>query len=46
MKEDKKYEEAKKKVEATKGSYSHLFIYILVNAVMFTANMTTSPGYL
>ena len=46
MDENKKYEEAKQKVEAMKGFYIHLFIYILANVVMFIANITTSPGYL
>lgn len=46
MNEDKRYEEAKRHVEAIKGFYIHLFIYILANLVMFLSNITTSPGYL
>ena len=45
MEENKRYEEAKQKVEAIKGFYIHLIVYILVNAVMFIINITTSPHY-
>ena len=43
MKEDKKYDRAKKRVEEIKSFYSHLFIYLAVNLGLFLINILTSP---
>ena len=44
--EDEAYQRAKKRVKDIKGFYSHLFTYILVNALLFAINMITSPDSL
>lgn len=44
MKEQEKYEKAKKRVEEIKGFYTHLFIYLLVNLMFFVINILTAPG--
>lgn len=41
---DEKYERAKKRVEELKGFYSHLALFIVINAILFLINMVTSPG--
>lgn len=41
--EDKKYEQAKKRVEEIKGFYGHLFAYIGVNITLLVINLVTSP---
>jgi hypothetical protein len=38
------YQKAKERVNEIKGFYSHLFVYVLVNAVIFAINYLTSPG--
>lgn len=38
------YLKAKERVNELKGFYSHLFVYVLVNAVLFTINYLTSNG--
>lgn len=43
MEEDKRYKEAKKKVEDIKGFYIHLFIYIVVNIGLFVINIISTP---
>ena len=34
MSEDEIYEQAKKRVEAKRGFYKHLFVYVLVNIIL------------
>ncbi|MDH4211142.1 MAG: 2TM domain-containing protein [candidate division WOR-3 bacterium] len=40
------YERAKKRVEELKSFYSHLFVYLAVNAGLFLLNILTSPSHL
>ena len=44
--QETRYQNAKKRVEALKGFYTHLTVYVLVNLLLFTINMLTSPGSL
>ena len=44
--EDNRYQKAKKRVEALKGFYVHLTVYVLVNLLLCTINLLTSPGRL
>jgi hypothetical protein len=44
--EDNKYQKAKKRVEETRGFYTHLGTYAIVNSLLFLLNMTTSPDIL
>ena len=44
--QETRYQNAKKRVEALKGFYSHLTVYVLVNLLLFAINMLTSPGSL
>ncbi len=46
MDENKQYERAKKRVEDIKSFYTHLFVYIAVNAGLFLLDIVTSPGSL
>jgi hypothetical protein len=46
MKENKKYEKAKKRVEEIKSFYTHLFVYVVVNIGLFLLDIITSPGAL
>ena len=46
MKEDERYEKAKKRVEEIKSFYTHLFVYIVVNLGLFLLDVLTSPGSL
>ena len=41
-----KYQKAKERVEAIKGFYIHLAVYIVVNLILFSINMITSPDSL
>jgi hypothetical protein len=41
-----KYQRAKKRVEALRGFYTHLGVYVLVNIVLFLINIVTSPDSL
>ena len=41
--EDSKYHRAKKRVEALRGFYIHLGVYVLVNTLLFLINITASP---
>jgi hypothetical protein len=38
-----RYQNAKKKVEALKAFYRHLTVYVLVNLLLLTINLLTSP---
>ena len=44
--QDTKYKKAKAKVEALKGFYVHLGVYIIINLGLFIINMLASPGRL
>jgi hypothetical protein len=44
--QETRYQNAKKRVEALKGFYVHLTVYVLVNLLLFTINMLTSPDSL
>lgn len=44
--EQEKYEKARKRVDELKSFYSHLFVYLAVNAGLFLLNMLTSPRHL
>jgi len=44
--EQESYERAKKRMEEVKSFYSHLLVYIAVNAGLFLLNIVTSPGHL
>jgi hypothetical protein len=41
--QESRYRNAKKRVETLREFYVHLTIYILVNLLLFTINMLTSP---
>ena len=41
-----KYERAKERVEAIKGFYIHLTVYVVVNLILFLINMIVSPDSL
>ena len=44
--EEIKYQRARKRVEALRGFYVHLGVYVLVNLFLFLLNIITSPGML
>ena len=44
--EDKKYEEAKKKVKKLKTFYHNLITYVVVNIFLIAINLITSPDQL
>jgi hypothetical protein len=44
--QETRYQNAKKRVEALKEFYVHLTVYVLVNLLLFTINMLTSPDSL
>jgi len=46
MKQDDKYQRAKKRVREMRGFYTHLVVYVSVNLLLFLINITTSPGVL
>ena len=39
-----KYQKAKERVEAIKGFYIHLTVYVVVNLILFSINMIVSPA--
>ena len=41
--EETKYQKAKERVEAVKGFYIHLTVYVVVNLILFSINMIVSP---
>ena len=41
--QDVKYQKAKERVEAIKGFYIHAIVYVVVNLILFSINMLTSP---
>jgi hypothetical protein len=44
--EDTKYQVAKERVQAIKGFYIHLTVYIAVNLLLFLVDVITSPDTL
>jgi hypothetical protein len=44
MDEQARYERARKRVEEIKGFYTHLLIYVLVNAGLLLINLVTDRG--
>jgi len=44
--EEKKYQNAQRKVRGIKGFYIHLTTYVLVNSLLFLINIMTSPNHL
>jgi len=46
MNDDERYQRARRRVEAVRGFYVHLVVYLIVNAGLFLINMLTSPGTL
>ena len=44
--EETKYQRAQKRVEAIKGFYIHLIVYVVVNLILFSINMIVSPDSL
>ena len=46
MNTEEKYQKATKRVQAIKEFYTHLTVYVLVNLLLFTINMLTTPGSL
>ena len=44
--EETRYQEAKERVEAIKGFYIHLTVYVVVNLMLFSINMIVSPDSL
>ena len=45
MENHEAYRRAKKKVEAKRGFYTHLLVYIGVNILLVIINLLTSPQY-
>ena len=43
MNTEDKYQKAKRRVEEIRGFYIHLVVYVLVNALLFLIDITTSP---
>ena len=43
MDRELKYQKAKKRVEALRGFYVHLCVYVVVNLGLFLRNISTSP---
>jgi len=41
--QETRYQNAKKRVEALKGFYTHLTVYVLVNLLLCTMDLLTSP---
>ncbi len=42
--ENDAYERAKKRVEEKMGFFSHLAVYLIVNAILLAINLSQSPG--
>lgn len=39
-----RYEEARRRARSLRGFYTHLMVYMLVNAALVVMNLVTSPG--
>ena len=46
MNTEDKYRKAKKRVKEIRGFYTHLGVYVLINAMLLLINITTSPAIL
>ena len=46
MENNEAYRRAKKKLEAKRGFYMHLFVFIGVNILLVIINLLTSPQYI
>ena len=46
MSEDERYQRAYRRVQAIRGFYIHLVVYILVNIGLFVLNLLVAPGSL
>ena len=44
--EETRYQKARERVEAIKGFYIHLIVYVVVNFILFSINMIASPDSL
>ncbi len=44
--EESKYQHAKSRVDAIRGFYVHLTVYVVVNSFLFLLDITLSPGTL
>ncbi|HHH84443.1 MAG TPA: 2TM domain-containing protein [Firmicutes bacterium] len=44
MKQEEKFELAKKRVDDLKGFYHHLLSFFMVNVILFVIDVATSPG--
>jgi hypothetical protein len=44
MDDQERYERARRRVEAIKGFYIHLLVYLFVNAGLLLINLLASPG--
>ena len=44
LKADPRYEEARRHARNVRGFYTHLTVYVLVNAGLAALNMVSSPG--
>jgi len=42
--QETKYQKAKGRVEEIKDFYTHLIVYVVINLMLFSINMITSPG--
>ena len=46
MNTEDKYRKAKRRVKEIRGFYTHLGVYVLINAMLLLINITTSPDIL
>jgi hypothetical protein len=46
MNTEDRYQNAKKRVNEIKGFYTHLGVYVLINAMLFLIDITVSPDTL
>ena len=46
MDEKSIYEQSRKRADELGEFYQHLMIYVIINLILFTINMLTSPVYL
>ena len=44
MKQEDRFELAKKRVDDLKGFYQHLLSFVMVNVILFLIDVATSPG--
>ncbi len=46
LKADPRYDEARRHAQNVRGFYTHLTVYVLVNAGLFAVNLVSGPGRL